>query len=224
MNDFMRWIKMAAVVLALAGAPVALGGCSRMYYNWMETWGQEKRDILVNRVEKARDSQEDAKEQFQSALDRFRSIVAMEDSNLAGKYEKLNTDFERSEARAQEVRERIDSIEEVSEDLFREWEQELEQYTSPRLRADSERKLRETRVQADQLIRTMRQAEQKMYPILDAFRDQVLYLKHNLNAQAIASLQGEVNILEQDIATLIEEMNQSIAEANDFISRMGQPG
>jgi hypothetical protein len=32
----------------------------------------------------------------------------------------------------------------------------------------------------------MLKAEQKIQPVLGAFRDQVLFLKHNLNANAIA--------------------------------------
>ena len=44
---------------------VFLSSCASIYYSTMETFGVEKRDILVDRVEDARDGQEDAKEQFQ---------------------------------------------------------------------------------------------------------------------------------------------------------------
>ena len=39
-----------------------VGGCSSTYYGAMEKVGIHKRDILVDRVEDARDSQEDAQE------------------------------------------------------------------------------------------------------------------------------------------------------------------
>jgi hypothetical protein len=66
----------------------------------------------------------------------------------------------------------------------------------------------------------MKRAERKIDPVLNAFRDQVLYLKHNLNAQAIASLQSELVSIESDVARLIQEMDASIREANSFIASM----
>ncbi|MHC4122247.1 MAG: DUF2959 family protein [Planctomycetota bacterium] len=71
-----------------------------------------------------------------------------------------------------------------------------------------------------QLINAMKRAETKIEPVLSAFRDQVLFLKHNLNAQAIASLHDELASVEADIASLIKEMEASIAEANAFIEAM----
>ena len=63
----------------------------------------------------------------------------------------------------------------------------------------------------------MRKAEQKTEPVLAAFRDQVLFLKHNLNMQAVSSIQQESAIIEQDVAALIRDMETSIAEAEAFV-------
>ena len=57
-------------------------------------------------------------------------------------------------------------------------------------------------------------------PVLLAFRDQVLFLKHNLNARAIASLQTELVSVEANVASLIKEMEASIGEADAFIKAM----
>ena len=108
----------------------------------------------------------------------------------------------------------------MAEALFDEWEVELDQYTSAPLRRSSERRLQETRAQYKQLIQAMKRAEAKMAPVLAAFHDQVLFLKHNLNAQAIASLKGNLASIESDIAVLIREMEASIREANRFIDAM----
>jgi hypothetical protein len=108
----------------------------------------------------------------------------------------------------------------VSEALFDEWESELDQYSSDSLRRSSEKKLRQTRKQYDKLIAAMKRAEKKIDPVLTAFHDQVLYLKHNLNAQAIASLQSELVSVEAEVASLIEEMEKSIGEADVFIKSM----
>ena len=196
------------------------GGCQTTYYNTMEKFGVHKRDIMVDRVEDARDSQEEAKEQFQSALEKFSSVLNFKGGELEDKYNTLKAEYDKSEAKANEVRDRIDAVEDVSEALFDEWEDELDQYSSASLRRDSEKKLSATRRQYKQLIKAMHNAEKKIEPVLTALGDQVLYLKHNLNAKAIASLQGELVTVESDIADLVREMEKSINEANSFIKTM----
>ena len=196
------------------------GGCQKAYYDTMEKFGVHKRDIMVDRVEEARDSQEEAKEQFQSALDQFTTVLNFKGGKLEDKYKTLQAEYDKSEAKADDVKKRIDAVEDVSEALFDEWDDELDQYSNASLRRDSERKMVQTRRQYDQLIKSMRKAEAKIDPVLRAFRDQVLYLKHNLNAQAIASLQSELVGVESDIAELIKEMEKSIGEANSFIKTM----
>jgi hypothetical protein len=189
----------------------------------MEKFGFQKREILAGRVEKARNAQKEAGEEFRSALDRFRAVVAVEGGDLERKYETLRATFERSEARAAEVRDRIDAVEDVAGALFDEWEDELGQYRDERLRAGSRRKLNETRGLYRDLIRTMRQAEQRMEPVLAAFRDQVLFLKHNLNARAVASLRPELGRIEADVERLVRDMEASIREADAFIRRLETP-
>jgi len=55
---------------------------------------------------------------------------------------------------------------------------------------------------------------------LVAFQDQVLVLKHNLNARAIGALRSELDSIERDTANLIAQMQKAIAEANAFIDSM----
>jgi hypothetical protein len=141
-------------------------------------------------------------------------------SELQATYEKLNTEFKHSETRAKEVRDRIAAIDSVAQALFSEWSNELGQYKSPALRSQSERQLTATRNRYAALMRVMDQAAAGMDPVLDAFRDQVLFLKHNLNAQAIASLSGTSRELQQDISRLVADMEKSIREADAFIASM----
>ncbi len=204
------------VVTALA-LP-ALQSCSQAYYGAWEKIGVHKRDIMVERVEKARDSQTEAQKQFQSALDQFASVVAMKESDLKTAYEKLNSEYQASQAAADNVRNRIRKVEKVSEALFAEWADELKEYRNQSLRTASERKLKETRQRYQQMAAAMHQAENSMNPVLLILKDNVLFLKHNLNAQAIGSLQGEVGNLQGEIANLIEKMNAAIDQSNRFIS------
>ena len=207
--------KLAAFAV-LAG----LVSCQTAYYGVMERFGVHKRDMLVDRVQAARDAQEDTKEQFENALEQFRSVVAFEGGELEEKYDRMNSELQRSESKAQEVHQRIDSVEDVAADLFDEWERELDQFADVQLRRASEQQLRETRSRYTQLIGAMHRAEDKLEPVLVPFRDQVLFLKHNLNAQAIASLEDELITVEHNVEQLIREMDASIREADAFIQQM----
>lgn len=217
-----RRFALAALALCALLPLTALSGCSKAYYGTMEKFGVHKRDIMVDRVKEARDSQTEAKEQFKSALDEFIEVMRVPESSLAAQYKKLNAEYERCRSKAKEVHKRIDSVESVSEALFDEWKKELKEYSSDALRRDSERKLDATRRQYEQLITAMKRAESKIQPVLTMFHDQVLYLKHNLNAQAVASLQGEMLSLERDVARLVREMEEAIREADIFIHNLQQ--
>jgi hypothetical protein len=211
------------VLLAVALAS-SLTGCSSLYYNTLETFGYHKRDILVENVEEARDSQEEAKEQFQSALEKFSTLIKIEGGDLEATYTKLNAEFERSRSRADLVTKRVAAVEEVAGDLFEEWEGELEEYGDASLRRQSEEQLKTTKAKYTELIGSMKRAEGKMAPILKAFGDRVLFLKHNLNARAIASLKNELTDVETNVSDLIKDMEAAVAEANEFIGAMTNEG
>ena len=197
-----------------------IAGCESAYYSAMEQVGVHKRDILVDRVDEASQAQEDAKEEFQSALEVFASVVKVPPSDLKDSYENLAEAFEDSQSRAELVSERIDAVESVSDALFDEWTEEIEQISNAKLRSASAEQRRKSQRQYSELIKAMRQAEDKMQPVLVAFNDQVLFLKHNLNAQAISSLQGELSSIQSDVAVLITDMEASIAKSQAFIEDM----
>ena len=208
--------------IRLLWVAVLLGcaGCSSAYYGAMEKFGFAKRDILVDRVEETRKAQTQAKEQFASALEHFLAVTHANGGELQQKYDELNREYQRSDARAKDVRDRIAAVEDVGDALFREWKQELGQYANASLRRESQRELDTTQRRYDTLIKLMHRSAERMDPVLAAFHDQVLFLKHNLNARALASLDTTHRELEADITRLISDMEASIREAEDFIKSL----
>ena len=199
---------------------LSMTACSSMYLGALEKVGIPKREVMVHRVEKARDTQEETKQQFKSALEQFTVVTNFKGGNLESVYNELNTEYQNSVDQAEEVRDRIDSIKDVSEALFEEWETEIDQYSSASLKRSSQARLSETKRQYKQLITAMESAESKLAPVLAVFKDQVLYLKHNLNARAISALKNELGGIKSDVSSLILAMEKSIDEANNFISSM----
>jgi len=197
-----------------------LAACSSTYYGAMEKMGFAKRDILVTRVEKAQTAQEEAKVQFTDALQSFLAVTKVDGGELKLKYEELSSQLKQCENRATEVNDRIGAIDEVANALFEEWGNELGQYSNVSLRSQSQQQLAATRVRYGELMTTMRGAAARMEPMLVSFRDQVLFLKHNLNAQTLRSLDTTSRTLQGDIANLVRDMEKSIKEAEVFIREM----
>ena len=199
---------------------LALTGCTSLYYNAREKIGKEKRDILVQRLIAGKKDQEKAKEQIKTTLEAFQDLTGFDGGNLEKTYKKLNGEFEDAEKRANDVSERIKSIDQVGNDLFKEWNQELGTINDTTLHNRSAALLRQTRTRHQQYVQRMKQTERKMLPVLQGFRDQVLYLKHNLNAAAIGSLKSTAAKMDTDVSLLIADMEGSSKEADSFIQSL----
>lgn len=205
------------LIAGLAGTMSFTGCQSSAYYSVREKLGTPKREILADRVESARESQQEAKAQFGSALEQFLAVTKVETGGLSAGYEQLSRELKLSEDRAKDVRDRIASVDSVALALFEEWDAELSQYASTSLRDQSARQLRETRARYESLAKAMQTAADRMDPVLTLLRDQVLFLKHNLNARAVAGLGATSRELERDVTRLITDMERSIKEADAFI-------
>ena len=215
-----RLILIAMILLI----PFGLSGCDTAYLATMEKMGYAKRDILSSRVKSARDAQEDAKKEIQTTLEQFGKVVSYEGGDLEATYKKLNGELENSEDSAKAVRKKIADVESVADALFSEWERELSQYSSADLRRKSQTKLTQTRSRYKDMLAAMNRAEQRIEPVLRPLRDQVLYLKHNLNARALSAIKGELVKVDAQVDQLVKDMNRSIAEADKFIQSMEKEG
>lgn len=215
----MKHVLRPARLIMLLGISL-LTACETAYYSAWEKIGVEKRDIMIDRIEEAQEAQEDGQEQFKDALEQFRSVVNYDGGNLEKVYDKLNGEYEDSVEAAEDIQSRIESVDDVAGDLFAEWKKEIGEFSDAKLRRDSEAKLTSTKKQYAQLRKSMRSAEKTMKPVLATLKDQVLYLKHNLNARAIASLEGELKSINADVDRLLKAMQKSIDESKSFIAQM----
>lgn len=211
---------MNARLVVLFVMVACLPACSSMYYGAMEKIGIHKRDILVDRVKAARDSQQEAKQEFLTAMEQYKSVVGFDGGDLERAYNRFNATLQKCETKANEVRSRIKAVEDVSQALFKEWRAEIKQYSNETLRRSSQRQYEATQKKYNELIAAMKQAEAKLEPALVPLRDQVLFMKHNLNALAIAGLKNEVVAVQANVDTLVRTIEVSIAQADEFIASL----
>jgi Protein of unknown function (DUF2959) len=197
---------------------ISLSSCTRLYYSSMKKLGKEKRDILVNRILDGKKAQQQAADQFKTALEAFVEVTKFDGGELEKSYKKLNKELEHAEDRAKKVTDQIESIDHVARDLFKEWEKEIDQMSTGRLKTESKKLISDSRDRHEQLMRQMRSSEMKMQPVLSAFRDQVLFLKHNLNSKAIGSLKKSAIEIDNEVGALIKEMERSNQKADQTIA------
>lgn len=199
-------------------------GCTRTYYKTMAAFGKEKRDILVSRVKDSKKEQQQAKEQIKTTMQSFQELTGFQGGQLEKNYKKLNGEYEKAADSAQKLHDRIDSIDKVSNDLFKEWQKEIDGMDNRKLKQQSANMLRQSRLQEANYLKSMRQTEARMTPVLSAFRDQVTFLKHNLNARAIGSLKGTSAKISTDVDVLITSLDGSMAQADTLIQSLNSAG
>ena len=198
----------------------ACGTLQNVKYSSLEKVGIHKRDILVDRIKDTNETQEQTKEQFKSAYEELAGLIDVDDKGLEKKYASMAKAVSASEEKADELDTRIKSVNQVAIALFDEWQDELDLYQSASLRRVSEQNMNTTRTRYNQLYRTMLTSQERIIPVLEVLQDNTLYLKHNLNARAVSSISGEVLSVQDKVASLIQQMEDSIAESSRFIEQM----
>jgi len=209
-------VGLAVFAAGLLGA----SACSRLYYASMEKLGKEKRDILVKRIIDGKKDNEEARQQIKTTLESFQELTGFDGGNLESMYGKLNGEYEAAKQRVDDVSNRIKSINQVANDLFKEWSAEIEEMGDASLKTRSRAMLREAQLRHQHYMTAMHQTERKMQPVIRAFHDQVLFLKHNLNARAINSLKSTLAKLDRDVALLVTDIERSIKESDAFVSSL----
>lgn len=206
---------MKALLLSLV-----LVGCSTLYYETWEKFGKQKRDLLRDNIEDAREDQKDVREGLKDALTHIRELYGLDGGKLEKAYDRAKDDYESSRERSEKLSERIQKVEKIGNDLFDEWEDEAKSISSEAMRKDSLAKLAASQAKFKPMVASMKATENSIAPIMTKLRDQMLYLKHNLNAQALGSLKKEMGGIERDVAKLLRDMEKSIAQSESFIKTL----
>ncbi len=195
----------------------AATGCRSTYYAMWERVGKEKRHLLIDEVTAAREDQAQASEEFKDALTRVKELTGFQGGDLEDAYRRLKADFEDCRHRADVIDDRIRNVQQIAADLFVEWENEIGQITHPTFRSKSRQSLTRTRDRYKRLHQAMVKVRNRMDPVLTRLNDYVLYLKHNLNAQAVGALGAEMVSIQTDVNVLIRDIERAIQEADDFL-------
>lgn len=221
-------MKLELLMTAVALVFLAQAGCASrvekavrdVKYSAYEAIGMEKRDLFKSKLSEVKQNQDESKGDITDALTQLKKVYGFDGGNLEREYNRLKSANDSAKKSAGEVTESIRKLETVAGDLFVEWSKEITEITSPDLRTKSQGKLQATQKKYNAYIAQLKKSEAKIPPVLTKFNDQVLFLKHNLNAAAITGLKAEGTRIESDINKVIEEMNQSISQADELIKTL----
>jgi hypothetical protein len=213
-------MKRRTLVLLLPA--LVISSCNSIYYAAMEKLGREKRDILVKRILTVKKDQQETGEQLKSTLDVFKEVTGFDGGNLEKTYNRLHDSLEHCKDRAKELHDHVNSVDDVAKRMFSEWKGEINDMRNVTLKRQSQTLLTNAQRQHSGYMRQMRATETKINPVLQAFNDQVVFLKHNLNARAISSLKKTSVDLDLQANDLIGEINESSNEADQYIKTLAQ--
>ncbi len=205
-------MKHALLILTL----ISLSACQSTYYKAWEFLGKEKRDLLTSKIEDTKDSQKDSQKEVKDILEQVRNKYGLEAKEIESFYDNLKSDYESFKAQANELKGNAKDVRTIAKDLFQEWEQEAYTFKNSSYKRSSLKKLQETKREFNSLSRQMAQSEAQLDQVLNVLRDQVLFLKHNLNAKTLASFEGEFDRIEKEIETLIRRIDQSLSATENF--------
>jgi Asp-tRNA(Asn)/Glu-tRNA(Gln) amidotransferase C subunit len=125
----------------------------------MSKLGKEKRDILVARVKESKKDQEKTKEQIQTTMEKFQQLTGFQGGDLEKQYKQLNSEYEQAEDQANKLRDRIKSIDQVSGDMFTEWQKEIDQMSNAQLKSRSAAMLRDSKERQATYMKAMQKTE-----------------------------------------------------------------
>lgn len=194
--------------------------CTTIYYETWEKLGKQKRDLLRNRVEDTKEEQEELQKELKDALTQIKELYGLDSTKLEKAYYRMQDSYDDAQEQAEAVQKRIVRVESVGGDLFKEWDEEIKTLKNPTYRNDSKAKFKQSKERYEKMLKTMHQAEKRVEPVMVRLHDQVIYLKHNLNAQALGSLKKEMASIEKDIGSLIQDMEKSIKAGDEFIKEL----
>jgi len=199
-------------------------GCNNsLGYSFQEAMGTPKRQVLLSRVQDTRDSLKETKKTFASAMQQFGSVYKESGAKLENKYVILKKEYDTCNSKASELRGQIANVKSIGQVLFQEWQKELDQFTNEQMRKLSEVKMQQTREKYVTMTDSMDRVSARITPVMNSMNDQLLNIKHSLNALIVVSLEEELTQLRGHMDSLSADIDASVNHCNAFIGSMAEP-
>jgi hypothetical protein len=121
-------------------------------------WPLEKynRHTLVQPIKYANKKQQQTKHQLHTTMESFQALTGFQGGSLEKSYKRLNSDYESAASQAGKLHDKIQSIDQVSNDLFKEWQGEINAMDNGKLKSQDTVMLRNAKSRQASYMRAMR--------------------------------------------------------------------
>lgn len=178
----------------------------------------DERGRLVRSVEAVVDAQERTLEEFREALKAFDAVFNDLTIPLADRFAALEVGYRRVARNATRVQARIEAVAYECNRLFMAWDEDIPALSNDSYRISREVHLQRSRSRCERVLRTMRETDRRLVPLLDQYRRELLVLRRELSEERFIEAGRRLRGFHRDMQTAIFALRDSIVSANAFIA------
>lgn len=223
-------IQATALALALSG----MTGCTAMSGAWDSMTGlfssgkgaagPSQVSNLVGRIEELYVDAELSKRKLRTAVDALDAIAGGEfRGDPSAAYATLVKAIEDSEAQAQKLRESYEPLTEQALPFFREWTDNLKNFTNPDLRLRSQTRLANTRQRYEAIVAAVEPALVDYDSMNKGLRDYSLFLGHDLNPASLGEIRNGVDALTARAARIERGFDSCLVACRAYVDAAALP-
>lgn len=178
----------------------------------------EQVDELLTRIERVQAETAVAKEAAHTALTELCTLVSPNfKGDAATAFAKFLTAAEASEEQGETLRDATEPMQDAAAEVFQRWTKDMESFGNSRMRQRSQTRLDETRTRFQSIVGASQAAQIALDAFHDDMRDHALFLRHDLNSTAVASLRGDVRELNDQVKGLDTRFDATTAAARAYV-------
>jgi hypothetical protein len=182
--------------------------------------GVKQVEQLIKKANAGVESINDTKLQLQKTMEAYNAVLAPDVKDRRDAYKKLQKEVATTEKKRAMVSTRNGEMNVEAGRLFKNWEGSTAAIQDPELRQRSQQRLGQAKARYSE-IETNGQGAARLYtPFMKALQDQVTYLGHDLNPEAVATLKPEADKLNAQAKELYSAIDKTTAAANNNISQL----
>lgn len=206
-------------LLSLLVAPLA--ACqSSGYMSSVALTGAQSRQHVVEAISEGVTEQGMARDEFVSAGRMLASIQTASEAAASELYSEYLDQIDLCARRVESFEDQIKVVQSGAEELFVDWEAELEQFTSEAIREQSSRRLDAARSGFALLHDELTGVHGQMIASLSTHKDYALYFNHNLAGSSRELLGSENGRFKATIAAMSKDCKVVESDAQTFNERL----
>lgn len=148
-------------------------------------------------------------------IENYNAIVYGGTKSPESSFRRLASDRADVDRKIQSAVAAVEDMNVRAEQYFKEWEAELEGYSSQGLRGKSVARMESTKKRYAKISSTLAEAREAFAPLLESFDDQLLFLSRDLSPGTVADLGDEVFELNRRAETVFVAVDELLAQVSE---------